>query len=138
MRTTNFILGLAVLAGCGGSSSLTGFDEELAQARTNWAARNLRSYSFTVSKSCFCPVEYTRPVTITVRDGVAVDAPVHLSAYSTIDKVLDAVDAAHNSKPDVLEVDFTAEGWPRTLRVDPSAALADEEYYLTISNLTSL
>ena len=138
MRTTNFLLGLAVLAGCGGSSSLTGFDAELAQARTNWAARNLRSYSFTVSKSCFCPEEYTRPATITVRDGVAVDAPVHLAAYSTIDKVLDAVDAAHKSKPDVLEVDFSAEGWPRTLRVDPSAALADEEYYLTISNLTSL
>ena len=138
MRTTNFLLGLAVLAGCGGSSSLTGFDAELAQARTNWAARNLRSYSFTVSKSCFCPEEYTRPATITVRDAVATGAPAHLMAYSTIEKVLDAVEAAHKSKPDAFEVNFTPAGWPSTLSVDPSVALADEEYSITIGDLTSL
>jgi hypothetical protein len=126
------------VVGCGGSASLTPFEEELTQARTNWASQNLRSYKFTLRKSCFCPGELTRPATITVRNGVAIDAPEHLTAYSTIDKVLAAIEEAQKSKPDLIEVNYTADGWPSTFHVDPSAALADEEYYITISDLASL
>lgn len=138
MRMRNLFLGMVVLAGCGGSVSPSNFESELAQARTNWAAQKLRSYTFTIQRSCFCPDEYTRAVTITVRDGVPTDAPSHLAAYSTIDKVLDTVAQAHASKADRLDVDFTPQGWPRTVYVDQSAQLADEEYGLTLTNVTPL
>jgi Family of unknown function (DUF6174) len=124
--------------GCGGTVSQTSFESELAQARTNWAAQKLRSYKFTIQRSCFCPEEYTRAVTITVRDGVPTDAPPHLTAYSTVDKVLDTVAQAHASKADQLDVNFTLEGWPRTVYVNQSARIADEEYGLTLTNVTPL
>jgi Family of unknown function (DUF6174) len=138
MRTRNFLCVVVVLAGCGGSVSQISLESELAKARTNWAAQKLRSYKFTIQRSCFCPDEYTRAVTITVRDGVPTDAPPHLAAYSTVDKVLDTVTEAHASKADRLEVEFTPEGWPRTVYVDQSARIADEEYGLTLTDVTAL
>ena len=127
-----------LVTGCGGSSSRAGFEEALAQARAHWAAQNLRSYTFTVQKVCFCPEEYTRPVTITVREGVATDAPEHLIAYSTVDKVFDVVEAAHASKADRLEVTYSPDGWPQTVFVDPNKLMADEEYGLTITRVAPL
>jgi hypothetical protein len=139
LRKTIFLCGLALLVGCsGGSATPLSFTEALALARSQWAAQGLRSYRFTVQKGCFCPEEYTRPVTITVRDGVAVDAPEHLAAYSNVEKVLDVLAAADASKADQLDVNFTTAGWPQRIYVDQNKSMADEEYTLTLSDLTPI
>ena len=131
-RTT--LLMLLALTGCGGSTAVSDLD----QARASWRAQGLRSYTFTVQKSCFCPEQYTRPVIITVRDGVAIDAPEHLAAYSTVEKALDAVEAARRGNPDTLTVSFAPQGWPTSFYVDPSKTMADEEYRVLLSAVTPL
>ena len=129
---------LTLLIGCGGGSSPSGFAETLAQARRQWAAQGLHSYRFTIQRSCFCPEEYTRPVTITVREGAAVDAPEHLVAYSTIERLLDTVATAHASKADQLDVTYDPGGWPQRVFVDQNKLMADEEYSLTITDVHPL
>jgi Family of unknown function (DUF6174) len=131
------LVALVLLSGCGGVSP-RGFEVELASARANWKSRALRSYTFTVQKGCFCTPESLEPVTITVRDGVASTVPEHLRAYSTIEKVLDSLEAAHKANPEVLNVSFTPEGWPSTLYIDPYRELADDEYSVTLSGLKPL
>lgn len=134
MGKRTILLVLLVLAGCGGGTALSDLD----QARASWRAQGLRSYTVTVQKSCFCTEEYTRPVTITVRDGVAIDAPEHLAAYSTVEKALGAVEAARKGNPDTLTVSFAPQGWPTSFYVDPSMALADDEYRVLLSAVTPL
>ncbi|WP_395145981.1 DUF6174 domain-containing protein [Armatimonas sp.] len=143
-------LALAVfscLVGCGGSAVeadllqprvlAATFPRQLALARANWAAKGLSSYRFTVQVRCFCLEENTRPVTITVREG-ATDAPSRLSAFATIEKVFETLEAANTSKANALEVNFTADGWPSTSSVDPRADTSDDEYDLTISEVRPL
>ncbi|MBB6049122.1 DUF6174 domain-containing protein [Armatimonas rosea] len=134
MGKRTILLVLLVLAGCGGGTAVSDLD----QARASWRAQGLRSYSVTVQKICFCPEEYTRPVTITVRDGVATNAPEYLAAYGTVEKALDAVESAQKGKPDTLTVSFAPQGWPTSLYVDPSKALADDEYRVLLSAVTPL
>jgi hypothetical protein len=131
-------MALALLAGCGGNVSSTNPERELRTTRANWAARGLRSYKFTVQKSCFCPEEYTKAVTITVQNGVAIDSPGHLRAYDTVDKLLDTIGEALTNKADQINMDFHRDGWPRSFYIDQSQRIADEEYGLTVTDLTPL
>lgn len=137
MRKPSLVF-LVILLGCGGTANVTGSPEELAQARATWAAKGLRSYRFTLQKLAFTPPEYAQPVTITVRDGVAVDAPEHLKPYDTVEKLYATIQAAQEAKVASLTTEFSADGAPRSIVVDVDTRLADDEYTLTITNLEAL
>lgn len=138
MKTMIFLCGLALLAGCGGTTTLTPQEQQLALARSNWKAKGLRSYKFTVQKNCFCPPEYTKSVTITVQNGAATDSPEHLKAYDTVDKLLDRIGKGLSSKAVQVDMDFANEGWPRSFYIDQSRQIADEEFGVVVSDLTPL
>ena len=70
-------------------------------------------------------------------EGVT-DASMRLSAFATIEKVFETLEAADTSKANALEVNFTADGWPSTSSVDPRADTSDDEYNLTISEVRPL
>lgn len=147
LRSCLALVVFSCLAGCGGSAMeadvlqprvlMATFPQQLALARTHWVAKGLHSYKFTVQVRCFCLEENTRPVTITVREGIT-DAPMRLSAFATIERVFETLEAANTSKANVLEVNFTADGWPSTSSVDPRADTSDDEYNLTISEVRPL
>ena len=63
---------------------------------------------------------------------------MRLSAFATIEKVFETLEAADTSKANALEVNFTADGWPSTSSVDPRADTSDDEYNLTISEVRPL
>lgn len=111
---------------------------ELSQARAVWTAKGLRSYRFTVQKMAFTAPEFNQPVTITVRDGVAVDSPNHLKPYDTVEKLFSTIQQAYDAKAANLTTEFNLDGSPRSIVVDPVAILADDEYSLTITNLAPL
>uniref|UniRef100_UPI00286B0D4D DUF6174 domain-containing protein n=1 Tax=Armatimonas sp. TaxID=1872638 RepID=UPI00286B0D4D len=123
---------------CGGNTSLTTQEQQLSLARSNWTAKKLRSYKFTLRKNCFCTEEYTRPVTITVQNGVAINSPEHLKAYDTVEKTLDVIGEALTRKADQVDMDFSLDGWPRSVFIDHSRVIADEEYSLTVTDLVPL
>lgn len=138
MKTMIFFCGLALLAGCGGTTTLTTQEQQLALARSNWKAKGLRSYKLTVKKICFCPEEYIKAVTITVQNGVATDSPEHLRAYDTVEKLLDTIGMGLSSKADQVDMDFASDGWPRSFHIDQSRMIADEEFGVTVTDLTPL
>lgn len=138
MKTMIFLCGLALLAGCGGTTTLTTQEQQLALARSSWKARGLRSYTFTVRKNCFCPPEYTKSVTITVQNGAATNSPEHLKSYDTVEKLLDTIGTGLSSKADQVDMDFASDGWPRSFYIDQSRMIADEEFGVTVSDLTPL
>lgn len=137
MRTLSIVF-LLMLMGCGGVTNVTGSPNELAQARALWAAKGLRSYRFTLQRVAFTLPEYAQPVTITVRDGVAVDAPEHLKAYDTVEKLYNTIQAAQEAKVAALTTEFNPDGSPRSIVVDVDTRLADDEYSLIITNLEAL
>lgn len=98
----------------------------------------MRSYRFTVQKVAFTAPEFNRPVTITVRDGVAVDSPDHLKPYDTVEKLYTTIQQAQEAKAARIATEFNLDGSPRSIVVDPVALLADDEYSLAITNLTPL
>ena len=133
-----FVISCCALVGCGGNVAQTTQEKELQRARTSWSAKNLRSYKFTVRKVCFCPEEYTRPVTIMVQNGVATDAPEYLKAYDTVEKLLDTLETALESKAEQVDMDLTDDGWPSSFYIDSSKILADDEYSVMVTDLTPL
>ena len=151
------VAGFCCLAGCGGSAGVVGlpqqrgsvsegnfsqpvgdFSQQLSQARARWTAKNLHSYKFTVQVIGFTLEEYTHPVTITVREGVAVDAPPYLDDFATIEKIFTMLQTADAGKARKLDVNFTADGWPSTASVDPRADTMDDEYRVNIIDVKPL
>jgi len=133
-----YLVVLLLLAGCSGGATVSVPPTELSQARAVWTAKGLRSYRFTVQKMAFTAPEFNQPVTITVRDGVAVDSPNHLKPYDTVEKLFSTIQQAYDAKAANLTTEFNLDGSPRSIVVDPVAILADDEYSLTITNLAPL
>ncbi len=123
-----------------------------AQAHTPaevWAAQGIDDYQYTLQVSCFCMVDATRPVTITVQngqvasityvdDGTAAD-PALFEQYDTIDEIFAVIDEAAAQEPARLDVTYDeATGVPQSIAIDISEQMADEELYLEISDFEAL
>lgn len=117
-------------------------NRELFQSRVG------RSYSYTYSNVCFCPVDVVAPVRISVRNGtiesivVAADGtPVprgRWELYETIDAVFAVIEDALDQ--DAARVDVTydpALGYPRDVFIDYDERIADEERGFVISDVTA-
>ena len=81
MRTLTIALIALALAACGSptasptpsptaSATIDGEVDSLDEARLAWANAGIASYDFTISRECFCLVEYIGPFKVQVRDGI--------------------------------------------------------------------
>lgn len=142
------VLGAALLlvvavAGC---SDPTSPDTTTAGAKSLWQAQAIESYAFDFVQSCFCI--FTGPVHITVEAGSVVavesllDPPTTLpgiDAFSTIDGLLDRLEAAEASDPVIFDVIYDeARGFPVSAVVDISFQIADEEFSFEVSNVAEV
>ncbi len=110
-------------------------DPELAEAWQDWQARGVDDYVITVRLSCFCvPREAVRTVvrddrTVRVTRGERRLAPGHGwsvdEVYSLISRALPASDS--------VRVDWSRQGVPTSVAIDPDELTADEESYYTVS-----
>lgn len=100
----------------------------LDAARERWHALGAGSYRMRVRVQCFCPREITRPHVITVRGGRPVaPVPEHLRPYATVPRLFARVQDAIDARVAALTAEYTARGIPRTIFVDRSFMIADEE-----------
>ena len=148
------ILGLALacpaLVSCAitGISGRSGDDLELARNRQRWASAAIRDYEFEFHRSCFCVPETTEPVRITVRNHLVStvvrtrDGQLATTSgvrWPTVDSLFADVDALSASEPERLVVDYDPTyGYPRSIAVDVSLTVADDEYTLSAANLRRL
>ena len=99
----------------------------LAAARDRWRAHRVRNYRFRVSLSCFCPPDIRAPVVILVRRGRPQEAPTHLRRVATVPRLLRMVQQAIDDRVSGLSVRYGSRGIPRSISVDPSRGVADDE-----------
>jgi hypothetical protein len=110
----------------------------LDAARERWQAGGRRSYRFRVSLLCFCPEGYRAPRTLTVRRGRPVDPPRHLRQVATVPRLFRVVQEAIDRGVAGLGVTYGAHGLPRSISIDVSRMIADEETAYRVSRLRSL
>lgn len=100
----------------------------LDAARERWRALSVSSYRMRVRVQCFCPREITRSRTLTVRRGKPVaPVPEHLRPYATVPRLFTQIQDAIDGRVAALTAEYTAAGVPRTIFVDRSFMIADEE-----------
>ena len=121
-------------------------ESELAQARQRWTLSNIRSYSYTASRSCFCAPASLRSITVTVTNGVVTGRvyagtgePVAAadSEFSTVEAWFGVVQAALARHADVVDVKYDAAlGVPVSISIDGSFQAADDEVTYSVSGFT--
>lgn len=93
----------------------------LDRARAEWKAAAVRSYRFEVRTSCFCPP--AEPERFVVRGGRASST----SPLATIPRLHRVVQRAIDDRVERLFVRFGKLGIPRSIGIDRSTSIADEE-----------
>lgn len=121
---------------------------ELDRHRALWTSSRSDDYSFVLAPMCFCPQDVLDPVAIRVEDGVVTavtyavsgKAPEHdgYGRYVTIDDLFDTIQEAIDGRASQITAIYDPEiGYPRDVRIDYDAGMADEEYMFTASGYSS-
>lgn len=97
----------------------------LDAARERWRDAGSSSYRYRLRLACFC--QGVRFETIVVRRGRPVRAPAHLRHAATVPRLHRIVQEAIDDRSASLEVSYGRHGVPRTIAIDRSVALADDE-----------
>lgn len=112
---------------------------DLAQHQAQWQVAGISTYSFMISRQCFCPSG--DPVTVTVTDG-AVSAvrragqpvpEIELQGLPTTIPELFAVVAAQGAAAEMTVEWDTTFGFPSTIQVDPIANAIDDEFGFVVT-----
>lgn len=107
----------------------------LDAARKRWRAFGVRSYRFRVQLLCFCSNRHTAPVVIEVRRGRAVDPPRHLRDVATVPRLHRTVQQAIDDRVEGLSVRYGRRGVPRSISIDPSRMIADEQFGYSVGRV---
>jgi hypothetical protein len=106
---------------------------QLDRARMRWKAAHVRSYSFAISVSCFCPP--SKPVTIVVRNGrPSAATPQNLADVATVPRLFRTIQRAIDRKVARIVVTYGRRGVPSSIAIDVSFQIADEEVTYTIKH----
>ena len=117
---------------------------ELVDARADWDACGLESYTFVLQYQCFCPAEMTGPATITVEAGAVVSAtyvgngePVDESfTIRDVPALFGLVGDAIGRPADQITVTWDATcGYPTAAYFDYEIDADDEELGFTVTAL---
>jgi hypothetical protein len=100
-----------------------------------WKRHGIGAYSTTVSRGCFCPSE--APIVTDVRRHRVTS--VHFAGTTDevtghgyeVEHLFRVLRRAYRTA-DVVTVHWTRRGVPRSIYVDPSRMVADDEYTLTV------
>ncbi|MBD2252437.1 DUF6174 domain-containing protein [Nostoc parmelioides] len=113
--------------------------------RILWNKKNISSYRYTLSNSCFCIPEARGPVVIEVRNGKTTSItpvnpeqainPEFFQKYNTIPKLFNVIQYAIQSQAFSLDISYNHKfGYPTRINIDYNSQIADEELFLTIEN----
>jgi hypothetical protein len=138
---------LLASAGCEAPTA-PGERDSLEEARARWLALGTQSYSYDVSRNCFCLLGGRRMI-VTVRDGAVVGAELQdsgdaveaalLSYVPTVADLFDLIEDALDRKASyfVAEYDQTF-GFPTRIEIDYSSSAADDEIAISARDLLPL
>ena len=152
-RASRFFLALTLALVAAGCSALAPGKErdraELEHYWSSWQLHGSTSYQYVQRRLCYCLLEATLAVRVTVRDGVVIqrryvdeDAPVPLqlaTAWGTIDDLFRLIENALENDAASLLVTYDRRlGYPTHISIDYDAVTADDEIVITSSAVTFL
>ncbi|MBA2763062.1 MAG: hypothetical protein H0U42_00030 [Thermoleophilaceae bacterium] len=128
--------GLALIVAMAAAAPAAGFSHpdqigssaraKLERAEQRWEDARILNYSYRIRRLCFCSREFTRKVTIDVRNGKPRRTP---RAYRDVNKVEKLFDVIRDGlDAEILEARYrSGTGVPRSIYIDRSFMIADEE-----------
>lgn len=130
-----------------GGTDNTGLRAEFEANKQKWQSSRPNNYSYTVERSGFLGPEARKPIDVTVdgntitnsqfSDGSA--GPVPDFNQLTLDDLFNTVENAINSGAAEVRVEYDAQfGYPTSIFIDQDRRIADEEVFLSASNLQNL
>ncbi len=115
--------------------------DRVTAQRTVWTNQQVRSYTFTIERQCFCPEEYRGPFNVVVVESAATlvtyqggvaKADSLANLPKTMEAAFDLIVANAASEPDVVYDDRF--GFPLRIALDPMKNAIDDEVTYVISN----
>jgi hypothetical protein len=136
----------ATILGCASAGPSPDLRREVETNRTRWLSVRPSTYTYGLLRSCFCPVEYRGPVTVSVAQGQAVDAryadtgvPVVEGAvdlFPSVEGLFAILMEALDRDADSIRVDWDeGTGIPLEIFIDYLRSAADEEVGYTVVSL---
>lgn len=109
----------------------------LSGARKDWKAQGVASYVYKLSVNCFCPP--TSDVKIVVRNGrPAPSTSKMLLDQATVPRLFRTIQDAIDRKVAKLVVTYGSRGVPRSIYIDGSRRVADDEVGYVIRGFAPL
>lgn len=138
------LLALVAAAACEAPTA-PGDRDSLLAARARWQARGGTSYSFEITRSCFCLLGGRR-MAVTVRNGAVSGAeyldsggPVEfalLTYVPTVPDLFDQIESALDQRAAYFFASYDPNyGFPTRIEIDPSANAIDDEVAISVRNL---
>ena len=128
------------------SATPVGEIDALEEARAAWASSGINNYDFTITRQCFCVVEYVGPFTVRVRSGVstvtyssdgsAVDPDVLKQLPVSAEELFRFAEERQDQASFRVEFD-QATGLPLSVWSDPIPEAADDELGVLVSGFTA-
>ena len=151
MKNLILIVMTLILAGCAAMGNALGSQSEIEQNKEKWQDAGISHYRYHLSISCFCVFVENMPLVIEVQDSEVVSMEYQngneidpsllelFEKYATIDRVFAEVEAGLNGAADNVVVTYDPTyGFPTQVTLDFEQQAADDEIYLTLSNLEVL
>jgi hypothetical protein len=107
---------------------------KLTSAKDRWRATHLSDYTFDLEISCFCR-PLPDPIHLTVKDGKPVDPPEAARGATTVPKIFRIIQSAIDGHAATVKATYGAKGLPRSVYIDRSKMIADEEVTYSSSHL---
>lgn len=150
LKTAAPLFAALLLGGCvwfGGDQVGEARLQQLDAARERWAATNLDSYSYVVSRSCEC--QYIAPTRVVVVRGSVARLELEASgdtlpadarsSFHTVNGLFDVIADAISRDPYHFEADYDPQaGYPTLFSVDYSREVADDEIVVRARDLETL
>ncbi|HEX2571231.1 MAG TPA: DUF6174 domain-containing protein [Polyangia bacterium] len=134
---------IGLFAGACGDGDKTGYDD-LLRNRALWESKNIKNYEYQFQWVCFCLVERTTPVRVTVEKNQITRVVTteqrrdidrkQFTEYQTIDGLFDLITDAYRRAEDVRVEYNETYGYPTSVYIDYQKAIADEELGFSITD----
>ncbi len=109
----------------------------LTGARRSWKAAGVSSYSFHITRACYCP--RAEDIRIAVRRGrPAATTGVELLDVATVPRMFRRIQRSIDGRVAGLTVRYGKRGIPSSISIDGSLMVADDELGYTITRFTPL
>jgi hypothetical protein len=137
-----------ILTAC---ASVGAASSDFDRARDKWQDAGISHYRFNLNISCFCAFTQDMPLIIEVQDGEVVSMEYQsgneidpsslelFQRYATIDRIFAELEKALGGEADAVTVEYDETyGFPSQITLDFVQEAADDELYLTISDIEVL